>query len=122
MRDDDKIDEKLVGKYVLANQFDTWVRSLKNRMKLKKGEEGRITKKEFDKLNTREEWDKWRTGEGVGITPPKRRRHKEKTTQVEVIHDTELFERLRKRLILDTWRQHNISTQKKELLNSNKDY
>ena len=52
----------------------------------------------------------------MGITQPKRRRLKEKTTQVEVIHDTGLFERLRKRLILDTWRQHNISKHIKNYL------
>ena len=67
-------------------------------------------------MATREEWDKWRTGEGAGITPPKRRRLKEKTTQVEVIHDTGLFEKLRKRLVLDTTKQHGISPEIKRYL------
>ena len=116
VRDEDMINRDLIGKYVLADQFDTWVKSLKNRMKLKKGEEGRITKKEFDKLNTREEWDKWRSGEGVGIEQPKRRRLDKKTRQVEVMHDTALFKSLMKKLILDTWRQHNISKQIKNYL------
>ena len=31
VRDENKIDEKLVGKYILADQFDTWVKSLKNK-------------------------------------------------------------------------------------------
>ena len=110
------IDRNLVGKYILADRFDNYVNSLKKRLKLKKGEAGKITKKEFDKLNTREEWDKWRTGEGAGITPPKRKRFKEKTKLVEVIHNTALFESLVKRLILNTTKQHNISPEIKRYL------
>ena len=45
VRDEDKIDEKLVGKYILADMFDNYINSLKNRLKLKKGEAGKITKK-----------------------------------------------------------------------------
>ena len=45
VRDEDKIDEKLVGNYILADRFDYWVKSLKNRLKKKKGENGKITKK-----------------------------------------------------------------------------
>ena len=79
----------------------------------------KLQKKQFDEMATREGWKK---AHNIDDTPPTRRRLDKKTRQVEVIHDTALFERLRKRLILDTTRQHSISTQKKELLNSNKDY
>ena len=45
VRDEDKIDETLVGKYVLADQFDAYVKWLKTRLRMKKGEPDKITKK-----------------------------------------------------------------------------
>ena len=45
VRDEDMINRNLIGKYILADRYDYWVKSLKNRLKLKKGEEGKITKK-----------------------------------------------------------------------------
>ena len=39
---------------------------------------------------------------GVNDTPPKRRNTKGRYKEFEVIHDTELFQRLLKRLVLNT--------------------
>ena len=96
VRDEDKLDETLVGKYVLIDKFDRWVKSLKYRLKLKKGNPNKITRKEFDKLNTREEW---RKETGIDETPLKRRRRKDGGKEFEVIHDTALFDKLFKRLV-----------------------
>ena len=98
VRDEDKIDETLVGKYVLADQFDAYVKWLKKRLRMKKGIPEKITKKEFDRLNTREEWNKWRTG-GNEIEQPRRIN---KTTG-------KLFEGLRKRLVIKEKKQHGLT-------------
>ena len=97
VRDEDKIPENLVNKYVVKDKFDFWTAQLKKQLKLKKGNAYKITKSEFDKLNTREEW---RKKTGVNDTPPKRRNTKGRYKEFEVIHDTELFKRLLKRLVL----------------------
>jgi len=73
VRDEDKLDETLVGKYVVVDLLDRWVASLKYRLKLKKGNPNKITRKQFDKLNNREEWSK---ETGIDETPLKRRRKK----------------------------------------------
>ena len=113
VRDEDMINRNLIGKYVLADRYDYWIKSLKNRLKLKKGEEGKITKKEFDEMATREGWKK---AHNIDDTQPKRKRFTEKTKLVEVMHDTALFEGLRKKLILDTTKQHNLSPEIKRYL------
>ena len=97
VRDEDKLDETLVGKYVVIDKFDRWVKSLKYRLKLKKGNPNKITRKEFDKLNTREEW---RKETGINETPLKRRRRKDGSREFDVIHRTELFDTLFKRLVI----------------------
>ena len=56
VRDEDKLNETLVGKYVVSDLFDLRTRGLKERLKLKTGNPNKITRKELDKLNTREEW------------------------------------------------------------------
>ena len=43
VRDEDMINRNLIGKNILADRYDYWVKSLKNRLKLKKDEEGKIT-------------------------------------------------------------------------------
>ena len=96
VRDDDKLDEALVGKYVIADLFDLWTRDLKERLKLKKGNDNKITKKEFDKLNTREEW---REKTGITEEPRKRKNLKGKYKQFDVIHNSELFKKLLNRLV-----------------------
>ena len=96
VRDEDKLDETLVGRYVVIDKFDRWVKSLKYRLSLKKGNPNKITRKEFDKLNTREEW---RKETGIDETPLKRRRRKDGSREFDVIHKTELFETLFKRLV-----------------------
>ena len=37
-------------------KLDLWVKDLERRLKLKKGMRQQMTKKDFDKLNTREAW------------------------------------------------------------------
>ena len=37
VRDEDKLGETLVGRYVVIDKFDRWVKSLKYRLSLKKG-------------------------------------------------------------------------------------
>ena len=96
VRDEDKVDETLVGKYVVIDLFDRWVASLKYRLKLKKSNPNKITRKEFDKLNTREEWSK---ETGIDETPLKRRRRKDGGREFDVTHRTELFDTLFKRLV-----------------------
>ena len=96
VRDEDKLDETLVGKYVVIDKFDRWVKSLKYRLRLKKGNPNKITRKQFDKLNTREEW---RKETGIDETPLKRRRRKDGGREFDVMHRTELFDKLFKRLI-----------------------
>ena len=108
VRDEDKIDETLVGKYILADQFDYYVKVLKKGLKMKKGEYRKITKKEFNKISTREEWEKRRSAEGINTEAPKRRRRREKTTEIEIIHDTKHFEGLIKRLVTKENRQHGL--------------
>ena len=71
VRDEDKLNETRVGKYVVSDLFDLRTRGLKERLKLKKGNPKTITRKEFDKLNTREEWR-----EKTGITEEPRKRQK----------------------------------------------
>ena len=107
VRDEDKIDETLVGKYVLADQFDAYVKLLKTRLRAKNGNPEKITKKEFDRLNTREEWNKWRTG-GNDTEQPRRRINKTTGRGVEIIHDTKIFEGLIKRLVIKEKRQHGL--------------
>ena len=106
VRDEDKIDETLVGKYVLADQFDAYVKGLKTRLRMKKGNPEKITKKEFDRVNTREEWNKWRTG-GSDTEQPRRRINKTTGRGVEIIHDTKVFEGLI-RLVIKEKRQHGL--------------
>ena len=108
VRDEDKIDETLVGKYVLADQFDAYVKWLKKRLRMKKGNPEKITKKEFDRLNTREEWNKWRT-RGNEIEQPRRRINKTTGRGVEIIHDTKLFKGLIKRLVIKERKQHGLA-------------
>ena len=71
VRDEDKLNKTLVGKYVVSGLFDLRTSGLKERLKLKKGNPNTITRKEFDKLNTREEWR-----EKTGITEEPRKRQK----------------------------------------------
>ena len=96
-RDEDKLSETLVRKYVAIDKFDLWVKDLQRRLKLKKGDSEKITKKEFDELNTREAWR-----EETGTTEEQRKRRKSKTTdrRFDLIHDTELFNKLLNRLVL----------------------
>ena len=96
VRDEDKLGETLVGRYVVIDKFDRWVKSLKYRLSLKKGNPNKITRKEFDKPNTREEW---RKETGIDETSLKRRRRKDGSREFDVIHKTELFETLFKRLV-----------------------
>ena len=96
VKDEDKLDETLVGKYVVADLFDLWTAQLKRRLRLKKGNPNKITRKEFDKLNTREEWRKER---GIDETPLKRKDMKGKYKEFDVIRKTELFNTLFKRLV-----------------------
>ena len=96
VRDEDKLDETLVGKYVLSDRFDLWTRDLKYRLKLKKGNPNKITRKEFDKLNTREEW---RKETGISEEPRKRKNLKGRFKEFDVIHNSELFQKLLNRLV-----------------------
>ena len=96
VRDEDKLDETLVGKYVLSDRFDLWTRDLKYRLKLKKGNANKITRKEFDKLNTREEW---RKETGISEEPRKRKNLKGRFKEFDVIHNSELFQKLLNRLV-----------------------
>ena len=99
VRDENKIPENLVNKYIVRDKFDNWTQQLKNRLKLKKGNVNKITKKkEFDRLNTREEW---RKATGISDTPPRRRNTKGRYKEFEVIHKTDLFEKIFKRLVKD---------------------
>ena len=97
VRDDDRIPENLVNKYVVRDKFDGWVGSLKRRLKLKKGDPEKITKKQFDELNTREAW---RKETGIDEAPPKRRKDiKGRYKEFDVIHDTDLFAKLMTKLV-----------------------
>ena len=98
VRDENKIPENLVNKYIVRDKFDFWTQQLKNRLKLKKGNVNKITQKEFDRLNTREEW---RRETGISETPPRRRNTKGRYKEFEVIHKTDLFDKILKRLVLD---------------------
>ena len=82
----------------MRDKFDNWTQQLKNRLKLKKGNVNKITKKEFDRLNTREEW---RKETGIIDTPPRRRNTKGRYKEFEVIHKTDLFDKIFKRLVKD---------------------
>ena len=97
VRDDDKLPETLVDKYVVRDKFDNWVDMLKMKLKLRKSNPNHITKKRFDELNNREAWIK---ETGVDVTPPKRRKDiKGRYKEFDVIHDTALFEKLLKILV-----------------------
>ena len=97
VRDEDKLNETLVDKYVVRDKFDLWMERLKDRLRLKKDNPNKITRKQFDELNTREAWIR---ETGIDATLPKRRDTKGRYKQFEVIHDTALFDKLFKRLIL----------------------
>ena len=97
VRDEDKLNETLVDKYVVRDKFDLWMERLKDRLRLKKDNPNKITRKQFDELNTREAWIR---ETGIDATLPKRRDTKSRYKQFEVIHDTALFDKLFKRLIL----------------------
>ena len=96
VRDEDKLALNLMDKCIVKDKFDNYLADLKRRLMLKKGQEGKITRKEFDKLNTREAWRKER---GVDETLPKRRDTKGRYKEFEVIHKTDLFETLFNKLV-----------------------
>ena len=96
VRDEDKLNETLVDKYVVRDKFDLWMERLKGRLRLKKDNPYKITRKQFDELNTREAWIK---ETGIDATLPKRRNTKGRYKEFEVIHDTALFDNLFKRLV-----------------------
>ena len=96
VRDEDKLNETLVDKYVVRDKFDLWMERLKDRLRLKKGNPNKITRKQFDELNTREAWIK---ETGIDATLPRRRNTKGRYKEFEVIHDTVLFDKLFKRLV-----------------------
>ena len=91
VRDEDKLNETLVDKYAVRDKFDLWVKRLKDRLRLKKDNPNKITRKQFDELNTREAW--------IKETLPRRRNTKGRYKEFEVIHDTVLFDKLFKRLV-----------------------
>ena len=91
VRDEDKLNETLVDKYAVRDKFDLWVERLKDRLRLKKDNPNKITRKQFDELNTREAW--------IKETLPRRRNTKGRYKEFEVIHDTVLFDKLFKRLV-----------------------
>ena len=91
-----KLNETLVDKYVVRDKFDLWMERLKDRLRLKKGNPNKITRKQFDELNTREAWIK---ETGIDATLPRRRNTKGRYKEFEVIHDTVLFDKLFKRLV-----------------------
>ena len=43
IRDEDKLNETLVDKYVVRDKFDLWMERLKDRLRLKKGNPNKIT-------------------------------------------------------------------------------
>ena len=96
VRDEDKLNETLVDKYVVRDKFDLWMERLKDRLRLKKDNPNKITRKQFDELKTREAWIK---ETGIDATLPKRRNTKGRYKEFEVIHDTALFDKLFKRLV-----------------------
>ena len=96
VRDEDKLNETLVDKYVVGDKFDLWMERLKDRLRLKKDNPNKITRKQFDELKTREAWIK---ETGIDATLPKRRNTKGRYKEFEVIHDTALFDKLFKRLV-----------------------
>ena len=96
VRDEDKLNETLVDKYVVRDKFDLWMERLKDRLRLKKDNPNKITRKQFDELNTREAWIK---ETGIDATLPRRRNTKGRYKEFEVIHDTVLFDKLFKRLV-----------------------
>ena len=95
VRDEDKLNETLVDKYVVRDKFDLWMERLKDRLRLKKDNPNKITRKQFDELNTREAWIR---ETGIDATLPRRRNTKGRYKEFEVIHDTVLFDKLFKRL------------------------
>ena len=97
VRDEDKLNETLVDKYVVRDKFDLWMERLKDRLRLKKDNPNKITRKQFDELNTREAWIR---ETGIDATLPKRRDTKGRYKEFDVIHDTALFDKRFKRLIL----------------------
>ena len=96
VRDEDKLNETLVDKYVVRDKFDLWMERLKDRLRLKKDNPNKITRKQFDELNNREAWIK---ETGIDATLPRRRNTKGRYKEFEVIHDTDLFDKLFKRLV-----------------------
>ena len=96
VRDEDKLNETLVDKYVVRDKFDLWMERLKDRLRLKKDNPNKITRKQFDELNNREAWIK---ETGIDATLPRRRNTKGRYKEFEVIHDTALFDKLFKRLV-----------------------
>ena len=95
-RDEDKLNETLVDKYAVRDKFDLWVERLRDRLRLKKDNPNKITRKQFDELNTREAWIR---ETGIDATLPRRRNTKGRYKEFEVIHDTVLFDKLFKRLV-----------------------
>ena len=49
-RDEDKLNETLVDKYAVRDKFDLWVERLRDRLRLKKDNPNKITRKQFDEL------------------------------------------------------------------------
>ena len=96
VRDEDKLNETLVDKYVVRDKFDLWMERLKDRLRLKKDNPNKITRKQFDELNNREAWIK---ETGIDATLPRRRNTKGRYKEFEVIHDTDFFDKLFKRLV-----------------------
>ena len=92
-----------MDKYVVRDKFDLWMERLKDRLRLKKDNPNKITRKQFDELNTREAWRSYNNGDRyirIDATLPKRRDTKGRYKEFEVIHDTALFDKLFKRSIL----------------------
>ena len=81
---------------MVRDKFDLWMERLKDRLRLKKGNPNKITRKQFDELTTREAWIK---ETGIDATLPRRRNTKGRYKEFEVIHDTVLFDKLFKRLV-----------------------
>ena len=90
VRDEDKLNETLVDKYVVRDKFDLWMERLKDRLRLKKDNPNKITTKQCDELNTREAWIR---ETGIDAALPRRRNTKGRYKEFEVIHDTVLFDK-----------------------------
>ena len=97
VKDEDKLNEILVGKYILRDGFDLWTTNFKRKLNLKKGNNEKINRKEFDELNNREAW---RKEMNIPEEPRKKRNMKGKYKEFEILHQTNLFETLFKKLIM----------------------